>query len=321
MKFSEFKNELFEGKEYSLYLFEGEETYFHDKGLRLLKDKFLSNPELNFVCLDGTASADEIASSAFGFPFMSKKRITLIKEFYPDSKFIKGNLKDFLSASVSDGFLVVLNKDKCDSLKKYPSVCHIECGKADGYTLVKWIKAEFLNREIEIDGETAKALSEYCLSDMVRIENEINKLSSFVLDKKKVEMKDVESMVYRDSEYKIYEMTDAIGKKQFDRAITTLSEMSEKGDPPQKLLISLQNYFRRLLLISISDLSVAELSKSFGIKEFAVSKASEQAKMFKPRSLKRAYDRLLDSDFAIKNGFADADESLYLNVFKIMTEE
>lgn len=321
MKFSEFKNELYEGKEYSLYLFEGEETYFHDKGLKLLKDKFLSNPELNYVCLEGNATADEIASSVFGFPFMSKKRITLIKEFYPDSKSLKGNLKDFLDLPVGDSFLVVLNKEKCDALKKFPSVCHIECGKVDGYALVKWIKAEFLNREIEIDGETAKALSEYCLSDMVRIENEINKLSSFAFDKKRVETQDVESMVYRDSEYKIYEMTDAIGKKQFDRALTTLSEMSEKGEPPQKLLISLQNYFRRLLLAAISDLSVAELAKSFGIKEFAVTKTKEQAKMFKPRSLKKAYDMLLDADYNIKNGFADADESLYLSVFKIMTEE
>lgn len=321
MKYSEFRNQLNDGKEFSVYLFEGEEVYFHEKGLALLRDKFLSNPELNYVSFDGNYNAEDIASSVMGFPFMSKKRITVVKEFYPDSKSLKGGLKDYFENPLEDSILVILNKEECDALKKFSCVCHVECEKADTYTLTKWIKAEFMNRNIEIESEVSKTLSEYCLSDMVRIENEIEKLSAYAQDKGKIVDLDVESMVYRDSEYKIYEMTDHIGKKQFDKALVVLKEMMDKGEPAQKLLISIQNYFRRLLLVLISDLDVGALSKSLGIKEFAVSKAKAQAKMFKPRALKRAYDALMDADYKIKSGYKDAYDALYINVFKIMTEE
>ena len=57
-----------------------------------------------------------------------------------------------------------------------------------------------------------------------------------------------------------------------------------------------------------------------GVKEFAASKTIQQSKMFKKRSLKKAVDLLVDSDFKIKSGLIDADEQMWLSVFAIMTD-
>jgi DNA polymerase-3 subunit delta len=205
-------------------------------------------------------------------------------------------------------------------LKKFSSVAVVDCSKADSALLIKWIKAECGRAEVAISGETAKILSEYCLLDMTRIETETNKLISYVGAGGTITFDDVDFMVARDIEYKIYELTDCIGRKKFDKAFSIIADMTARSEPPQKILVAVYNYFRKLLLAAISGKTSAELAKAFGVKEFAARKTKEQAAMFKKRSLKSAVDLLTDYDYKIKSGQADADNAMWIAVFKIMTD-
>ena len=96
--------------------------------------------------------------------------------------------------------------------------------------------------------------------------------------------------------------------------------MLGKGETSQRILVAVYNYFRRLLHVAISDMSASDVAVSLGIKEFAVRKAKEQSEKFKKRSLKNTVDLLCDADYKIKSGLIDADESMWLTVFKIMTD-
>lgn len=321
MKYTEFKNGLENGQEFSVYLFEGEDAFFRERGMGLLKKTFVSEPELNFVVMESDCAVGEMISSLEGYPFLSKKRMTVVREFYPKQDFFKNGFKAYLENPFSDGILAILNEKPCEALKKYGSVCVVDCKKADASLLVKWIKAECLRSNVSIDGETAKMLSEYCLSDMTRIETETFKLISYVGSGNSIEKKDVDEMVARDTEYKIYEMTDYIGKRRFDRALSVISDMTAKGETMQRLLISIYNYFRKLLHAAISDMTAAEFASSLGMKEFAARKIKEQSALFKKRALKSAVDALTDADFKIKSGRGDADEQTWLAIFKIMTEK
>ncbi len=320
MKYLEFKNELENGKIYAAYLFEGEDAFFRESGVSLLKNKFVSQPELNFVCLDEDCSVGELIASLEGYPFMSQKRMTLLREFYPKQDFFKNGLKNYLENPFSDSILVIDNEKASDQLKKFDSVCVVECSKADLTLIVKWIRKECSNHNVEIDGQTASLISEYCLSDMTRIKTETNKLLSYVGDGGRITSEQVSDMVARDIEYKIYELTDYIGKRKFDDALSVIKDMTKKGETSQKILVYVYNYFRRLLHVSISDMQLSEIAKSFGIKEYAVKKLKDQAGMFKKRALKNAVDMLTDADYKIKSGLVDADDKIYLTLFKIMTD-
>ena len=80
MKFTEFKNGMADGKSFAVYLFEGEDAYFRERGMLLLKNKYVSEPDLNFVTLDGGFSAGELISSLEGYPFMSEKKVLVIQD-------------------------------------------------------------------------------------------------------------------------------------------------------------------------------------------------------------------------------------------------
>lgn len=322
LKYSELKNAIKEGANPShVYLLEGEDAYFRERSLAALKSRFLSEPSLNYAVFDGAdCKGGEFASSLTAYPFMSEKRITVAREYYPKKGSDK-ELDDFLANPCETSILVILNEKPCDYLKKSDGVCFVDCSKADTSVLARWVKATCAAAEVSISAELAATVATYCLSDMTRISAETEKLIDYAGKGGTITEADVSLLVPRDTEYKIYEMTDYIGKKQFSKAYAVIREMLGKGESPQRIILSVYNYFRRLLLSAISGKTAAELAACFGIKEFAATKTVQQAKLFKMRSLKKIVDMLSDSDYAIKSGLADADEKMWIAVFAIMTDD
>ena len=225
-----------------------------------MKNKFIQEPSLNFVNLESDAPVNQIITSLEGYPFMSQKRMTLIREFYPKQETFKQGLRDYLENPLSTSILVIVNEKPCDALKKISSVCVVDCSKADISLLIKWIKAECSLSGVNIDGETAKMLAEYCLSDMTRIKTETNNLISFVGSGGTIKGEDVNNLVARDLEYKVYELTDYIGKKNFDKALLVISDMTTKGELPSRILSYIYNYFRSRMLIPTEKVSTKILT-------------------------------------------------------------
>ena len=63
MKYVDFRKFTDENGAQPIYLFEGEETYFHEKGEALLKSRFLQEPTLDYVSFDGgSLKGDKIKS-------------------------------------------------------------------------------------------------------------------------------------------------------------------------------------------------------------------------------------------------------------------
>ena len=321
MNFIDFKSQLNNGTEGNIYLFEGEDAFFIKRGVSLLKNKYISEPQLNYAELDGeTASLSDIMTSLNTFPFMDGKRLTVVKEFYPDRKTFPKALSEYFDAPNAESLFAICNGKPCDWLKKYPSVIFVDCNKQDAGVLVKWIKAECSKNNCVIDGETATLIANYCLNDMTRIETETKKLCDYAFGKE-ITREIVNELVSKDSEYKIYEMTDCVGRKRYGEAIAIVNEMLEKGETAQRIIFSLYNYYRRLLHVAISDKDNAELSALLGVHEYAVKKTREQAKLFKKKSLKKVVDFLTDLDYKTKCGLTDVDEGMWLVIFKIMMGE
>ncbi|MBR2870704.1 MAG: DNA polymerase III subunit delta [Clostridia bacterium] len=320
MNYTEFKNGLENGQRFPIYLFEGEDAFFRERGLRLLKDKCVLEPELNYAVFEGDKfSEKDFLSSLFAFPIMSEKRMTVLREYYPKASGLSAGIKDYFKSPVSESILVILNEKPSEQLKKFDTVCVVDCKKADLTLISRYVKGKCANSGVAIDLETARLVGEYCLSDMTRIESETEKLISYAFSKKVITIEDVELLVTKDTEYKIFEMTDYIGKKDFDKAITIIHEMLGKGETLPRILVSVYNYFRKLLHVAISQNTDVELAKMLGTKDFVVRKTRQQAKAFKKKSLKMAVDMLADTDYLIKTGTVDATDRIWYTLFTVIT--
>ena len=112
----------------------------------------------------------------------------------------------------------------------------------------------------------------------------------------------------------MFELTDALSKRDADKAVSLLSLM----DKDTKTFNLVLNHFRRMFFASISDLEERELAELLGVKEYAIKKAKELSRNFSKLQLKNIYEMLGDVDFYIKNGQMQVENALYYLIFGIL---
>lgn len=320
MNFVQFKNEIINKKEYFCYLLVGEDAFFRRRALEMIKNAFLSEPDLNLANFEGdNLDLSALIASVSSYPFMSQKRVTVISEFYPDKNALK-TFKEIISSPITSSVLVINNSKEFDGFKNLGEVCAVSCVKQDMATLVKWIKATFSAHDISIDGERASMLVDFCLSDMQRIENETNKIIDYVGKGAVVTEDVIKDIVYKDSEYKIYQMTDYVAQKKYQEAYAVILDLTARGETSQKIMVSVNKFYRRLFFLAIGNKTVKEFADIFSVKEYAITKNLTLAKKFKKISLKKAIDLLSEAEYAVKSGKIGADESMWISIFKLMNE-
>ena len=102
MKFVLFKKSL-ETDPAPIYLFDGEEEYFKERGEEMLKEKFLQEPSLNFSVFHGEtmkgSQLTALLAAVQSIPFMSEKRIVKVTDFYPTEADYERYLKEYFELS------------------------------------------------------------------------------------------------------------------------------------------------------------------------------------------------------------------------------
>ena len=312
MKYVELKNHIDEHGASPIYLFEGEETYFCEKGEQLLRAKFVQEPTLDYVSYDGATLKGEqiknLVSALESFPFVSEKRMVRVTEFYPTEKDYETYLKRLFDNPPKDGMLVIVNgaKPKAGnaSLSKKPNVTHVDCSRADEETIKKWIHVTCKREGVYADAVTCGKLAAYCVFDMSRISKETEKLLCYCHAEGKEKLTDelVDALVYPDAEYKIFELANALARKNYSSFMHVLNELMIKGFNELSLLSSLASYFRGIYELLLMKGSDKEIALALGMKEYAVKKNREQAAKFKTSELLKIYSDIYQAISGVKCG-------------------
>lgn len=312
MKFVDFKKFTDENGAMPVYLFEGEEAYFRERGEALLKSRFLQEPTLDYASFDGAGLKGEgikaLVDAVNCFPFVSARRVVRVTEFYPSEKDYETYLKPLFENPPADGLLMIVNAAKPKAgaapLSKKTNVTFVDCGRSDEETIKKWIYVTCKREGVYIDGVTAGLLASYCNFDMSRVSKETEKLLCYCeatgLDKIKDEL--VAELVYPDTEYKFYELTNAIARKNYSAFMRILNELQTKGNNEITLLSSLASYFKGLYETSLCTGGDREVAATLGIKEFAAKKNREQVAKLGKRGVLTLYESVYGAISAIKCG-------------------
>lgn len=312
MKYVDFKKFTDENGAQPIYLFEGEEVYFRERGEAMLKSRFLQEPTLDYASFDGnTLKGDKIKTLVEAvncFPFISEKRIVRVSEFYPSEKEFDFYLKELFENPPLSSILLIVNSGKgkagTASLAKKPNVTHVDCARSDEETIKKWIVVTCKRAGIYVDGVTAGKLAAYCVYDMARIANETEKLLGYCVAARVERLTDeiVEGLVYPDSEYKIYELANALARKNYSAYMKIVKDLSTRGFNETLLLSSLASYFKNLYETSLCRGGDKEVAATLGIKEYAARKNREQAAKFGKDKLLTFYEAVYGAISGIKCG-------------------
>ena len=312
MKYVDFKKFTDENGAQPIYLFEGEEAYFREKGEALLKSRYVQEPTLDFISLDGNSlkgdALKSIADALNCFPFISQKRMVRVSEFYPTEKEFETYLKPLFDAPPQDSILLIVNSAKPKTggaaFSKMASVTYVDCGKSDEATIQKWIQITCKREGVYADSVTCGLLAAYCVCDMARIAKETEKLLSYCEAQGLTRLTDeiVSNLVYPDSEYKIYELAGALARKNYSAYVKIAGELLTKGFNEMSLLSSIASYFRGIYEVSLLSGSDKEVAAALGIKEYAAKKNREQASKFQKGELLAFYESMFKAISDVKCG-------------------
>lgn len=308
MKFTDLKDSIKEGAK-PVYLLEGEDAYFRMKGEEMIKQAFLVNPELNFSVFGGEtlkgAALNGLVAALENYPFMAEKRIVKVTDFYPTEAEYNEYLQPLFEDFPPSGLLLIVNSapagKKGADLKRKKAVTFVDCGKAEPETVARWIYITFKRAGITCSADIAENIAAYCLCDMARVDAEVRKLIDYKVSGE-LKAEEADALVYKDADYRIYEMTGAIARRDYSKYCEISNDLKSKGTDETAVLNGLLNYFKNLLSAACSPLSDAAYARENGLKEYAVKKNREQAAAIGTKNLASYVNMVYGAVSDIKNG-------------------
>ena len=320
MKFQELKQTLNNGLD-AVYIISGKDAYLRQKAQDMIEAKAVPNlKDINITrYTDDNYNLDSILRDLEAMPMMTDNRVVVLKDISmrstADTDFIKkiieknNHIHNILL--ISDGVGAVWYKN----LTKFATV--VDCSPLDEVMLQKIALKNFQDSNVNVEASALSLLIQYCTGDLMRINNEINKLCNYVGVGGNVTTKVVEELVHKDLEYNVFELSNAVSKKDAQTALKIVRHLLTQKESPQVLLMMITSNFRRMFYATISKDTTAEIAKKLGVKEYAIKIAKEMGKRFSPVKLKNILDFGGDLDYKIKSGDISAENALFYFITNI----
>lgn len=194
----------------------------------------------------------------------------------------------------------------------------------DAKVLPQWIEKRVRKHGGEIEPQAAMQLAAVVGADLRLLDQEIGKLAIYVNKERAITQEDVDAVVPYAQSAIVFDLVDALGRRDGRTAAKTLHRLLDAGEHPLGLLAMVVRQFR--LLVQVKELRAKganpqTIAKTLGIHPFPARKLHGQASHFTAAQLDVVYRHLLDTDVAIKSGEIEAEVALDLLVAGLAATE
>jgi len=250
------------------YFFHGEETFLAHQFVQELKDTLIS-PDVQDYNLERFDLEEhswmEIIDLARTIPlFLSAWRIIVVelskgkKEFLNEVE--KKILKDYFLTPSSQTVVVIIFSGK---IRKNSSLFKFFSSLPSSLAYMKVLKPlrekslfDWMDRKLSSLGKTTtfeakKRIEEMVGNSLRRVNNEIEKLVTFVGEKKVIELDDVNQVSGWIKTFYEWEMADSLEKAEFDHSLIVLNNLFKEGIKPEFIIGIIARFFRDILLAKL----------------------------------------------------------------------
>ncbi len=300
----------------NVYLFYGEENYlknfYHKKIEETLELGDMSMMNYDTFVGKETMSKD-ILNAISTLPVFSEYRLVVVKEsglFTSGRKNETDELAENFSELSSTTILIFIENDVDKRNKLYKKVnkegCAIDfkgLGEAD---LVKWVEKKLKNHNIDIDRAVTLKFLKTVNRNMDTIEVELNKLISYVgEDNRRLTINDIDNVCSKSMELKIFDLVEAIGKKNPVVALDIYNNMIMMKESPLMVLTMISRQLKILLqckYLKESGFNQQNIAKELGLPNFVIKDCLIQSNNFNKLELYTSIEKCLNIDVDIKVG-------------------
>jgi len=291
------------------YLLYGSEGYLKKLYREKLKAAILGeNNDINYSYFDGKdLNLKEVIEVSQTLPFFCDRRLIIIE----NSNLFKtsSDLCDMLHDTPDSTILLFVENEVDKRNKLFKMVKDqgnvSEMNGLDGKNLKLFVVSLLEQGGKHITENLVTYFLDKTGTDMENICNEVEKIISYTMDRDVITAQDIDAVVTIQTIGKIFQMIDAIGSKQQNKALAMYYDLLSLREKPMSILFLIIRHFN--ILLQVKDLqgrsyNPTTISEMVGIPPFAASKYLNQSKNFTSKRLKEALEFGVDTEEQIKTG-------------------
>jgi len=141
-------------------------------------------------------------------------------------------------------------------------------------------------------------------------------------DRKKIALEDIAAVVGATKGFTIFELQNAIGRKDPKEAIKILERMLEAGQSPQMIIVMLTRFFTQLWKLTdlrARRLPETEIAREIGVSPYFVKQIIEFRSNFDIQQIEENFKLLLEADTVLKSTSRDQRLVLDLLVLSLIS--
>jgi DNA polymerase-3 subunit delta len=315
---------------YPVYFLFGPEDYLIEEEIQKLLNQTLSPKErgFNFHLFNGEEhSSQEIVQTAQTLPMFSQYRFVLIRHAdHLDEEQVEGLMTYIKKPSPST--CLVLYGQTIGPWKKHKKEIEkvgnvTEYIRLKGKALVSWMKSRMKEKGKTLLEEAADYLVEVVGDHLYDLDNALEKVFLSVGEKQRIELSDMEEITSDVKISTVFDLTDAIGHRNLEKALGILGKAMESGtisfkkeeEPSKKdpvpILLSMmaKQYWSMLVVKQMSShrRDMEDLAKELGTSPWNVKKLIDKGNNFSEASLQEGIQKCHQTDLAVKRSRGPKD--------------
>lgn len=284
------------GQFQNVYLLYGSENYLKLQYKEKLKQA-LSAPgdTMNVARFEGRGTNPlAVIDLAETMPFFADHRLIFIE----DSGFFKNGceqLAAYLPDMPSATILIFVESEIDKRGKLYKAASKkgraVEFGEQGEQLLTRWILGRLKREGKKITQPVLQLFLSKTGTDMGNIDKELEKLLCYTMNEEVIHAADVEAICTPQVTNQIFEMVNAIGRRDRKHALACYYDLLALKEAPMRILYLINRQFRILLDLKSMNkcgLDAKTMAAKAGIPPFAVKRTLEQASRFTDEELVQA---------------------------------
>jgi DNA polymerase-3 subunit delta len=177
----------------------------------------------------------------------------------------------------------------------------VECKTPYDSAIPAWIESEAARRGKSITPGAAALVHVAAGRSLTAIAAELEKLGVYVGDKPRIDEDDVRMVVGSTKEYTIFDLMNAVGRREEAPSLRILDRMLEQGESMTSCVVQLTKYFQKLWVLGAQGSGPADAAaKSLGIHPYFLREYAEAARRHSRGAVERAFAALKEADVALK---------------------
>lgn len=180
-----------------------------------------------------------------------------------------------------------------------------ELNTPDEKMLITWVKGLCRAEGKQIEDSAIFYFVEHMGTDMLLLKNELEKLFCYHYESERITVEDIREVCVSQASDKMFEMLDAIGVHNQDKALLLYHDLLALREPAMRVLYMLTRHFHILMQMSVLMSEGKDnkgMAAACGIPPFSVKKYAAQAGKYSYERLKNMVEKCQATDQGIKTG-------------------